>query len=76
MFLPSPFSPVHRHRKFSTVLGHTSLKSSNTILPAGYLCHQEESKGSEYLKDNACLLGTPLIVISKKHLGSGMVLQF
>ena len=26
---------IQRHRKFSTVFGHTSLKSSNTILPAG-----------------------------------------
>ena len=32
---PIPFSPVHKHLKFSTVLGTVSAYSSNTILPAG-----------------------------------------
>lgn len=34
VLLPIPFSPVHRARKFSAVLGTMSAKSSNTIRPA------------------------------------------
>jgi hypothetical protein len=33
--LPTPFSPVQRARKFSAVLGTTSLYSSKVIRPAG-----------------------------------------
>lgn len=32
---PNPFSPVHKHRKFSTVLGTMSALSSISILPFG-----------------------------------------
>ena len=32
---PNPFSPVHRARKFSAVLGTTSERSSMTIRPTG-----------------------------------------
>ena len=32
---PNPFSPVHRARKFSAVLGTTSARSSMTIRPTG-----------------------------------------
>merc|ERR1719444_510085 len=32
---PNPFSPVHRARKFSAVLGTTSVLSCMTILPTG-----------------------------------------
>ena len=35
-YFPTPFSPVHKALKFSTVFGTVSPKSPKTILPYGY----------------------------------------
>ncbi len=80
--------PVHRHLKFSHVLGQTSVNNSNTILPAkGRQGERERGENSRLtncgthsvMQVTACharipphLLGTPLMVMSKKHLGRGM----
>ena len=52
---------------FHSDLGHTSLKSSNTILPAEYRSSRRGVRGSVRSYYIVCLLETPLIVISKKH---------
>ena len=76
MFFASPFSPVHRQRKFSTVFGHTSLNSSNTTLPAGHEINDQFMTDGTLAMLAIHLLGTPLMVTSKKHRGSGMIAQF
>lgn len=84
---PNPFSPVHKHRKFSAVLGTTSLRSSITIRPIylqgiqPHIAENGERSGLSYLipiLTPRYTLGKPLAVeaVPSPSLASAIPLPF
>merc|ERR1719301_520072 len=70
---PAPFSPVHKHRKFSAVFGTTSPRNSITIRPAS-LPAMDMSKYTlgldiaEFIDGSPKLLaGEAMLLVSLSH---------